>query len=100
MCDPVASLSRVGMGVAALLRKSAMKMGGWEMSGTGRMVEEKPSYEYTAVLISPWVLKPSRYFPKSQTLAKKMYLRIVNALLYDPFEVVYHHSPFKTVYSC
>lgn len=52
-CDLEASLSRVGMGVAALLRKSAMKKGGWEMSGTGRMVEEKPSYEYTAVLISP-----------------------------------------------
>jgi len=62
--DPEASLSRVGMGVAALLRKSAMKMGGWERSGTGRMVE--PGYEYTAVLSSPWVLKPSGYFPNNR----------------------------------
>jgi len=41
-----------------------MKMGGWERSGTGRMVE--PGYEYTAVLSSPWVLKPSGYFPNNR----------------------------------
>lgn len=35
--------------------------------------------------------------PKSQKLAKKTYLGIVNALLYDLLKVVYHHSPLKTV---
>lgn len=36
-------------------------------------------------------------FPKLQKLAKKMYLRMVNALLHDLLKVVYHHSPLKTV---
>lgn len=38
-------------------------------------------------------------FPKSQKLAKKMYLRMVNALLYDIFKDVYHHGPLQTVYN-
>lgn len=52
-----------------------MKMGGWEMSGTGKMVEESPAVNslQSSLALGP---KVPRLIPKLQKLAQKKYLKI------------------------
>lgn len=85
MCDPEASLSMWGW-VSCFVANEHDENGGWEMSETGKMVEDRPAVNslQSSLALGP---KVPKLILKSLKLTENVPKKTV-------FTVLHHHNPF------